>query len=146
MKHVSILMVILIVFIISSQNAFSRDIKKTKDGTVEFALKNLSQKAVFYSFKTSRGNKVTFFALLDRQDTPHVAFNACDVCYEAKRGYTVTSESSICNNCKNQYPTRFIGTKNLSGGCWPSYIPIKITDNKVVIEVSDLEKKAYLFP
>jgi uncharacterized membrane protein len=131
---------------ISLQAAWSAEIKQGKGKVVEIALKDLSNKAVFYDFVTARGSKVTFFALLDSQNKPHIAFNACDVCYQARKGYTVTSEKAVCNNCKNAFSIRLLGTDNQGGGCWPSYLPIKAEKGKVTIAVKDLEAKAYLFP
>jgi hypothetical protein len=51
----------------------------------------------------------------------------------------------MCINCGNKYPTDGIGTENKQGGCWPSYVPMKVEDGKVIIKASDLKAKAYMF-
>jgi uncharacterized membrane protein len=146
LKRLSMIIIAGMIISVSVLSAFAVDIRQSKGNVLEIPLKDLSDKAVFYTFSTAKGAKVTFFALLDNEKKPHIAFNACDVCYQARKGYTVTSEKAVCNNCKNQFATRLIGLENQSGGCWPSYIPVKVTRDKVVIAVKDVEAKAYLFP
>jgi uncharacterized membrane protein len=146
LKRVMMLVIAGMLFMPAFQSAFSVEIRPVKGNVVEIPLKDLSDKAVFYTYSSAGGSKVTFFALLDNAKKPHIAFNACDVCYQARKGYTVTAEKAVCNNCKNTFATPLIGLQNQSGGCWPSYLPIKVSKDKVVISVKDLEAKAYLFP
>ena len=101
--------------------------------------------AGFYGFRTKSNVVVRFFAILDRNKNVHVAFDACDVCYQAKRGYRVVAGFAICNNCGQRFPLAAIGTDNIRGGCWPSYLPIHTTGSGVEIAVADLTKKEFLF-
>ena len=50
-----------------------------------------------------------------------------------------------CINCGLTFPIEEIGKNNTEGGCWPSYLPIKIDGDNIVIEKSDLENKRYMF-
>jgi hypothetical protein len=50
-----------------------------------------------------------------------------------------------CRNCGLTFPIEDIGDKNTGGGCWPSFIPITINEDSVIIEKSDLEIKRYMF-
>ncbi len=101
--------------------------------------------AGFYGFRTKSNVVVRFFAILDRNKNVHVAFDACDVCYQAKRGYRIVAGFAICNNCGQRFPLAAIGTDNIRGGCWPSYLPVQTTGSGVAIAVADVMKKEFLF-
>lgn len=117
------------------------------DGAVvAIPLKDLGAGASFYSFRTKSNAVVRFFALLDASRGVHVAFDACDVCYQAKKGFRVADGQTICNNCGRRYPLAAIGRDNQAGGCWPSYLPIRVSNGAVSIRVADLERKQFLFP
>lgn len=107
-------------------------------------LSDLSSTAKFYSHE-SEGVTIRFFAVKDTTGDIHVAFDACDVCYEAKKGYRQNGDQMQCINCGKVFPITSIGTDNTAGGCWPSYLPMKIDGNKIVIQISDLTEKAYMF-
>jgi uncharacterized membrane protein len=105
----------------------------------------LSTTASFFSYKTRDNVQVRFFTILDRANKVHIAFDACDVCYQAKRGYRIIGGFAICNNCGQRFPLAAIGTDNIRGGCWPSYLPVKTAGGRVEVAVSDIEKKEFLF-
>ena len=75
----------------------------------------------------------------------HVALDACDVCYGAKKGYRQVDDVMHCINCGRTFPINQIGTSNTAGGCWPSFIPTTNDGDDIVIDISDLEEKAYMF-
>ncbi|MFX0117286.1 MAG: Fe-S-containing protein, partial [Candidatus Hodarchaeota archaeon] len=68
-----------------------------------------------------------------------------DVCYESKKGYSQNRNKMHCNNCGQEFAINSLGTENLEGGCWPSYLPVTESDGKLTIAISDLESKKYLF-
>jgi len=107
-------------------------------------LANLSTKAKFYSFN-SNGTNIRYFAVQDSSGNVHIAFDACDVCYEAKKGYQQNGEMMQCKNCGKEFAITGIGVENTGGGCWPSYLPMRIENDTVVIKISDLEEKSYMF-
>lgn len=51
----------------------------------------------------------------------------------------------VCNNCGNQFLIDGIGTENLQGGCWPSYLPVTVANGEVYIKISDVVSKKYRF-
>ena len=93
----------------------------------------------------SDGVEIRFFCVRSNDQEIHVAFDACDVCYDAKKGYVQEGVKMVCNNCEKSFPIKAIGTDNLAGGCWPSYLPITIDDNNIIIKISDLEDKEFMF-
>ena len=111
---------------------------------VRIPLSDIGTTATFYSYD-SDGVTVRYFAVKDAQGNVHVAFDACDVCYEAKKGYKQNGQEMQCLNCGQQFGITSIGTENIAGGCWPSYLNMKIDGNDVVIKIADLEAKSYMF-
>jgi hypothetical protein len=93
----------------------------------------------------SDGVEIRFFAVRSNDNEIHVAFDACDVCYEEKKGYRQEGIQMTCNNCDKTFPIKAIGSENMKGGCWPSYLPMSIEDDYIIIKISDLEEKKYMF-
>mgnify|MGYP001067715958 CR=1 FL=1 len=93
----------------------------------------------------SNGVKVRYFLVKGTDGKIHLATDACDVCYRSKKGYRQAENVMVCNNCGQTFAINRIGTENLSGGCWPSYIPMKIEGDSVVIERSALDQKRFMF-
>jgi uncharacterized membrane protein len=119
-------------------------IKPATQTEVQIPVSDLSTTATFYSYDSS-GVIVRYFAVKDSQGNVHVAFDACDVCYEAKKGYKQNGDVMQCLNCGKTFSITSIGTDNAAGGCWPSYLPMETNGTHIVIKISDLETKSYMF-
>ena len=111
---------------------------------IRLSSSDLSTNAKFYSYD-SKGVTIQYFAVKDSQGNVHVAFNACDVCYPEKKGYKQVGDVMQCLNCGKEFAITSIGSENTAGGCWPSYLPMTINGNDVIIKVSDLEAKSFMF-
>jgi uncharacterized membrane protein len=114
------------------------------DTEARIPLSDLSTTAQFYSYDDN-GVTIRYFAVKDSQGSAHVAFDACDVCYEAKKGYKQVGSEMQCLNCGRQFSISSIGTENTAGGCWPSYLSMTIDGNDIVIKISDLQDKSFMF-
>ena len=128
----------------SDSNTNSNPPPQQTDTEIFIPVSNLSTTAKFYSFE-SEGVIIRYFAVKDASGNVHIAFNACDVCYEAKKGYRQNGDLMHCINCGKEFPITSIGTDNTAGGCWPSYLPMRIDNDTVVIKISDLKAKSYMF-
>jgi uncharacterized membrane protein len=98
----------------------------------------------YYSYD-SKGVDISYFIIEGTDGNYHAAFDTCDVCYDAKKGYSQDGNEMKCLNCGLTFPINDIGEKNTGGGCWPSYLPIEIDGNNIIIEKSDLDNKRYMF-
>ena len=98
----------------------------------------------FYSYD-SGGTAIKYFIVKDSGGNVHTAFDACNVCYEAKKGYEQSGDKAKCRNCGKTFSVSDIGTKNSAGGCWPGYLPHTLSGDSIVIKTSDLETGKYLF-
>ena len=105
---------------------------------------SVSGTAKFYTYD-SGGTQVRFFTAKGADGKVHVASDACDVCYGSHKGYRQTGSDMTCNNCGKTFAINNLGSKNTAGGCWPSYLPMKIEGGNVVIQKSDLDGKAFMF-
>ena len=114
------------------------------EGNIQLPLGEITSEAEFYTYEYN-GVEIEFFAVKSANSQIHVALDACDLCYREKKGYEQVDNIMKCLNCGLTFEINKIGTENLGGGCWPSYIPIIITGENVVIEKKDLEEKIYMF-
>jgi len=99
-------------------------------------------KARFFEYKAPDGIVIKYFILKSSDGVIRAAFDACDICWEAGKGYAQKDDFMICKNCGR----RFYSTKinEVSGGCNPAPLIRKIQDNKVVIDTQNiLEGKRY---
>jgi len=111
---------------------------------VSIPLSEIGSNAKFYSYD-SNGIEIRYFAVEGSDGNVHVAFDACDVCYDAKKGYRQNGDVMHCINCGKEFAINSIGTDNTAGGCWPSFLPTNIDGENVLIGISDLEAKRYMF-
>lgn len=111
---------------------------------IRIPISDISTNATFYSFD-SNNKSIKYFTVKDSMGNVHVAYDACDVCYEAKKGYRQNNNLMTCLNCGLEFPITSIGIENTGGGCWPSYLPMIIDNDTIVISISDLKAKIYMF-
>ncbi len=116
----------------------------TSSNQIMIPISELSTTAQFSTYETG-GKTVRFFEVKDANGGVHVATDACDVCYANHKGYRQSGTVMECNNCGKIFAIDKIGTENTAGGCWPSYLPIRIDGGNVVINKSDLDGKAFMF-
>lgn len=83
------------------------------------------------------------FFLIRSGDRLRAAFDACDVCYHAKKGYTQDKEFMICNNCGMRFHASRIG--DVKGGCNPAPLAHRVEGGDVVISVADLAEGTGFF-
>ncbi len=92
------------------------------------------------------GVKVKFFMVIDRRGDVRTAFDACDVCYDAQKGYVQDGDKAKCMNCGQRFSIEELGTKNAAGGgCWPGYLEYEVENGNVLIQLSDLRSGTYYF-
>ena len=120
------------------------DPNEISDTQVSISMSEIGAEASFYNYE-SNGVEIKYFAVDGSDGQPHIAFDACDVCYGNKRGYRQVEGVMKCVNCGNEYPINSLGTENTAGGCWPSYLPMKVDGDNVVIDISDIEDKVWMF-
>ncbi|MGL1931844.1 MAG: DUF2318 domain-containing protein [Desulfotalea sp.] len=109
---------------------------KASKGEVLIALDKVSDgKAHYFSFK-DQGQVVNFFVLQSPDGVVRAAFDACDVCFRAKKGYSQDGEFMICNNCGMRFHSSRIN--EVKGGCNPAPLDRTSRGDQLVIQVTDI--------
>ncbi len=113
------------------------------NGAVRLPVSTLDDhQAHFYTLMV-QGRPVEFFVLKDKDGVVRAAFNACDVCFPAKKGYHQEGDEMVCNNCGRRFPINQIGL--IRGGCNPSPLTPAVDGSTVVIQESELANGLSLF-
>ncbi len=85
---------------------FGHKTVKSIDGEVRLALSDVSDgEAHHFSYKGA-GKIIKFFVVNSPDGTLRAAFDAfdaCDVCFPAKKGYTQEGDFMICKNCGRKF-------------------------------------------
>ena len=98
-------------------------------------------KARHYEYK-AEGVTIKYFILKSSDGVIRAAFDACDVCWRAGRGYFQSGDFMICRNCRRSFASNFINV--IQGGCNPVPLNRNIEEGNVEIHVKDiLEGRKY---
>lgn len=119
----------------SAQAARSAGVVETGDG-VKIPLKALDAGKALFLQQEIDGRQLHYFALKSSDGAYRAAFDACDVCFRANRGYRQESDMMVCNNCGQTFPSARIG--EVKGGCNPHPLARKVEGQYLVIRKSDI--------
>jgi hypothetical protein len=102
-----------------------------EDGVIRLPLSTFDDyKAHHYTYM-NQGHPIEFFVLKSKDGVVRAAFNACDVCFASKKGYTQDGDEMICNNCGRRFPADQINV--VHGGCNPSPLERSVDSDYLVI-------------
>jgi len=111
------------------------DEAKVKDGNLH----------AFNYFSERAGKNIYFFVVQASDGTYRAAANACEVCYDSKKGFTQVGDQIRCENCRTMYTKDQIAMQK--GGCNPRPIDknVTVSNGQLGIKVADVEASADLF-
>jgi uncharacterized membrane protein len=92
--------------------------------------------ARFYTYQAGDGTTIRFFAVKSSDGVLRTAFDACDVCYPAHKGFHQEGAEMVCNNCGRRFPIAMVG--QVSGGCNPAPLAAATDGSDVVIEANSV--------
>jgi hypothetical protein len=107
-----------------------------EDGVVRFPLTTFDDHKAHYYTYMHEGHPIEFFVLQSKDGVVRAAFNACDVCFGSKKGYTQDGDDMVCNNCGRHFPADQINV--VQGGCNPSPLERAVEGDSLVIRVDDI--------
>ncbi|MEZ7196114.1 Fe-S-containing protein [Pseudodesulfovibrio karagichevae] len=114
-----------------------------ENGVVSIPVSEVSDgDAHFYRYDAG-GKDVKFFVMKSRDGIIRAAFDACDVCYGEKKGYTQDGDFLVCNNCGQRFHSSRIN--EVKGGCNPSPLAREYDARNVTIKAGDLAAGAGYF-
>ena len=109
---------------------------KDVDGRIEIPLKKVDDgKAHYFQYEGDTAS-VRFFVVKSRDGVIRAAFDACDVCFSAQKGYSQDGDFMICNNCGRRFHSSRINV--VEGGCNPAPLRRQVVGDTLVIQVSDV--------
>ena len=112
-------------------------------GEIHIPLKSVDDGDAHYFIFNGDRQTVKFFVVKSTDNIIRTAFDACDVCYDAKKGYTQQGEYMVCNNCGRRFHSNRINV--IKGGCNPAPLERIERDGNLVIKVEDVVKGAMYF-
>ena len=106
------------------------------DGEVRISISDVSDgKAHYYTYK-NEGKTIKFFVVKSPDGAIRAAFDACDVCFHAKKGYGQEGDFMVCNNCGMKFHSSRVNV--VEGGCNPAPLKRENVGDLVVIKVADI--------
>ena len=96
-------------------------------------------KARFFTTTVPNGKTINFFVVRSSDGVIRAAFDSCDVCYAAHKGYHQEGDYMVCNNCGQRFATSKIN--ELRGGCNPVPLTRALQGDSVVIKLADLQNE-----
>jgi uncharacterized membrane protein len=95
-------------------------------------------KAKYFQFNPAPNQRIRFFVVKSADGIIHAAFDACDVCWRAQKGYVQQGNNMTCVNCGLKFRTDKINETKMSGGCNPAALKRTVQDGKVIITQQDV--------
>jgi uncharacterized membrane protein len=103
---------------------------------VKIPLKALDSRKALFLKQELEGRQIHYFALKSSDGAYRAAFDACDVCFRANRGYRQDGDLMVCSNCGQTFPSARIG--EVKGGCNPHPLARKMEGQYLVIKKTDI--------
>lgn len=79
---------------------------------------------------------IRFFILKSSDGVIRAAFDACDVCWRANKGYHQDGDDMVCRNCGRRFASVLVN--EVQGGCNPAPLKRRIDGEKVVLNIEDI--------
>jgi uncharacterized membrane protein len=132
-------MILFLLFFAGIQPGFLGKISISAAGAAEITYPEKSfdnGKAQHFTYKAPDGLAIRYFVLRSSDGVIRAAFDACDVCWPAGKGYYQKGDFMVCRNCGRQF--RSTRVNEVQGGCNPAPLNRKIANGKVVIQTADI--------
>lgn len=99
--------------------------------------------ARFFTYTNAANQTLKFFVLKSADGVIRAAFDTCDVCYRARKGYRQAGDTMVCNNCGQVF--RSVDINVLHGGCNPVPLDRTVQGGQVVLTAAALQAGAFYF-
>ena len=81
---------------------------------------------------------IRYFILKSSDGVLRAAFDACDVCWPAGKGYYQEGDHMVCRNCGRKFAS--VRVNEVKGGCNPAPLNRKMENDKLIIQIKDIEQ------
>jgi uncharacterized membrane protein len=115
---------------------------KTSGDVVSIPVSTFDDGKAHYFAHKSGDLTIRYFVLKSADGVVRAAFDACDVCWPAGKGYAQDGEFMVCRNCGQRFHSTQVN--EVKGGCNPAPLERRVENGTLLIRVSDiLEGKSY---
>lgn len=114
-----------------------------KAGEVKLAVDEIDDGDAHYYLYEKDGREIKFFVLKSPDGVMRAAFDACDVCYKARKGYSQDGAFMVCNNCGQRFHSNRVNV--VKGGCNPAPLKRTLAGDQLIIRESDILPGARFF-
>ncbi len=80
---------------------------------------------------------IRYFILKSSDGVLRAAFDACDVCWPAGKGYYQEGDEMVCRNCGRKFASVLVN--EVKGGCNPAPLKRQLNEDKLVIQIEDIQ-------
>jgi uncharacterized membrane protein len=106
------------------------------DGTVAYPTDMFADGKARY-FEYANGDRtIRYFILKSSDGIIRAAFDACDVCWPAGKGYYQEGDVMVCRNCGRRFASVLVN--EVQGGCNPAPLKRDLNGSNLVISVKDI--------
>jgi len=103
---------------------------------VEFAVTLFSDGQARHFQYTAGKHTISYFILKSSDGIIRAAFDACDVCWPAGKGYVQQGDQMICRNCGRKFDS--VKINEVKGGCNPAPLKRRIDGDRLIIQKADI--------
>jgi uncharacterized membrane protein len=86
---------------------------------------------------------IRYFILKSSDGIIRAAFDACDVCWPAGKGYYQEGDNMVCRNCGRRFASVLVN--EVQGGCNPAPLIRSVDNGQLIIHVKDIQKGRQYF-
>ena len=85
---------------------------------------------------THKDITIRYFILKSSDGVIRAAFDACDVCWPANKGYYQDGDVMVCRNCGRRFASVLVN--EVQGGCNPAPLKRTLQNDQLILKVQDL--------
>jgi uncharacterized membrane protein len=82
------------------------------------------------------GFTIRYFVVKSSDGVIRAAYDACDVCWPAGKGYYQDGDDMVCRNCGRRFASVLLN--EVQGGCNPAPLTRHVDNGQVVIRIEDI--------
>jgi uncharacterized membrane protein len=87
--------------------------------------------------------QIRYFVIKSSDGIVRAAFDACDVCWPAGKGYYQDGDAMVCRNCGRRFASVLVN--EVQGGCNPAPLVRTVENGKLVIRTGDIVSGSRFF-
>jgi uncharacterized membrane protein len=100
-------------------------------------------KARYFSYRSPRGINIRYFLMKSSDGVIRAAFDSCDTCWAAGKGYRQEGDYMVCNNCGLRFAS--VKINEVRGGCNPAPLTRNVRGDQVIVKIDDILREGSFY-